>query len=595
MLYFLSGKSSKNMCKRMRSVGFSSLTQITMCLMLLLASGCAVLPDASMSAENADRKNNVSQALPLAPDAALNYHILAGEMAAQRGVYDEAAAQFLQAAALSEEPELAEKAARFALYSGGVDAARLAVDYWIAWQPGALPARELALNLYLARDDRVAVMSHAKAIINLHPEGSAAGFRTVALILSSDPGKADLALGLLRDLVSEYASSEEARYALALAALRLERFDTAISESEAVITSRRDWVDAYLLKATAEVRAGRLDDADITMKRVRTLDPRNEKVILDYARLLLDSGYEKRAAREFTRVLTVSRNNTDALYALGLLSLDSNKFDTAYSYFKRMYESVDTQNSGEAAYFLGVTEESRQNYQEALDWYTQINTGNFVFEASQRRAYMYYKLGDLDKARQYLRQLRLLYPRQELKLILTEADLLYEERDYTAAVELYDEALAQFPEDTDLLYGRALILSELNHIDRAEADLRLILKEQPNDSRSLNALGYILTNHSTRFEEALGYITAALEQAPDDAAILDSMGWVQYRLGNLDTSLKYLENAYQRQRDAEIAAHLGEVLWKMGNTQKARKIWQDALEQNPDHPVLNETIQRFQQ
>ena len=176
---------------------------------------------------------------------------------------------------------------------------------------------------------------------------------------------------------------------------------------------------------------------------------------------------------------------------------------------------------------------------------------------------------------------------------LGEAELLSVAGEYQQAMEVYDEGVALFIDHSQLLYGRALLAERLDRLDQTEADLRLILANDPGHVHALNALGYTLVDRTERYEEGLQYIKQAYRQRPDDPAILDSMGWAYYRLQRLEEAEHYLRRAYTLQPDAEIGAHLGEVLWVMGHQDEARQIWQEASELDPDHPVLRETLQRL--
>ena len=184
-------------------------------------------------------------------------------------------------------------------------------------------------------------------------------------------------------------------------------------------------------------------------------------------------------------------------------------------------------------------------------------------------------------------------PGMQLQLLLVEADILLQSDQPEAALALYEQGLAEFPEEPDLLYGRSLAYEQLGQVDAAIADLRAMVEQDADDARALNALGYILTNHSQRYEEARGYIARALALRPNDPAVIDSMGWVEFRLGNLDAAAELLRRAYARLKDPEIAAHLGEVLWQMGEREEARQVWGTALSQHPEHGTLQETMTRL--
>ncbi|MEO5702275.1 MAG: tetratricopeptide repeat protein, partial [Gammaproteobacteria bacterium] len=202
--------------------------------------------------------------------------------------------------------------------------------------------------------------------------------------------------------------------------------------------------------------------------------------------------------------------------------------------------------------------------------------------------------GDIPAARTHLQGIQLQDPQQEKLLIMAEADLLREEKKYNEALALYNRALTELPHDNTLLYGRAMLAEKMDRLDILEQDLRNILSREPDNARALNALGYTLADRTKRYKEALGYIKRALELNPQDAATLDSIGWVQYRLGNAQEAVQNLQSAYKLDANAEIAAHLGEVLWVSGDREAARKVWEDALKSEPKDEVLLNTMKRLQ-
>ena len=164
-----------------------------------------------------------------------------------------------------------------------------------------------------------------------------------------------------------------------------------------------------------------------------------------------------------------------------------------------------------------------------------------------------------------------------------------------AAFDLYSEALNEYPTNLDILYARAMVSEPLNRLSVLEEDLRTILKLDPDNAAALNALGYTLADRTNRYPEAYTLISRAVELSPDDPFYLDSLGWVYYRMGNMEEAERYLQQAYKIQPDPEFAAHLGEVLWKNGKQKDAKKVWQQGKQQDPDNKLLQETLERLNQ
>ena len=186
-------------------------------------------------------------------------------------------------------------------------------------------------------------------------------------------------------------------------------------------------------------------------------------------------------------------------------------------------------------------------------------------------------------------------PDQSQRLYLVEGDILRDIERYDEAMQVYDHALQEIPDSTELLYARAMVAEKLGRIDWLERDLLAIIEREPDNVDALNSLGYTLADRTNRFDEAETYVKQALVLRPDSFYILDSMGWVQYRKGDLPEALKYLRRAMELGKDAEVAAHLGEVLWVSGDREAARAAWKLGLEYAPDNKSLLAVIKRLDQ
>ena len=253
------------------------------------------------------------------------------------------------------------------------------------------------------------------------------------------------------------------------------------------------------------------------------------------------------------------------------------------------------QREGEAQYYLGRIYEKRRQYAEAIEWYQQVHDGEYQFDARLRIADMLGESGQIDEAMKHLDAM--LKGSQSdgalVRIYITKGELLRGARRYEQAMEVFNTALDIVPGNTDLLYARALVAEKLGRIDLLEADIHTILKTEPDNAHALNALGFTLADQTDRYEEAYAYLKRAIEIMPDDPAIIDSWGWVHYRLGNYDEAIRQLHKALSRFDDSEIAAHLGEVLWVTGKRDEAIEVWQKALKKSPDDPVLQGVMQRF--
>jgi tetratricopeptide (TPR) repeat protein len=276
-----------------------------------------------------------------------------------------------------------------------------------------------------------------------------------------------------------------------------------------------------------------------------------------------------------------------------LLSLESQRLDDAEKYMMMLVRMDE--RDGEAQYYLGRIYENRKQYDQAIEWYEQVHIGDYQFDARLRIADMLGLAGKTDQAIAHLDAM--LKGSQSdgtlVRIYLAKGELLRQARRYEDSMAVFNTALEIVPGNSDLLYARALVAERLGRIDQLEADLKVILETEPDNAHALNALGFTLADQTDRIEEAYAYLKRAIEIMPEDPAIIDSLGWVYYRMGNYEEAIGLLRTALSHFDDAEIAAHLGEVLWVSGQQQEARGIWQKALKKSPDDPALQEVMQRF--
>jgi Flp pilus assembly protein TadD len=225
--------------------------------------------------------------------------------------------------------------------------------------------------------------------------------------------------------------------------------------------------------------------------------------------------------------------------------------------------------------------------------YREVTDGERAWLAKLRIATMIAKKGDVAAARLYLAALNPDGRDQRLERTPAEAQLLRDAGDYAGAYAVLNLALAGNPDSAELLYDVAMVAEKLDRLDEVEARLTHLIELKPDNAQALNALGYTLVDRTARTAEGMKLIEKALALAPADPFILDSMGWAQYRMGNLDDSEKFLRRALADRPDPEVAAHLGEVLWAKGERDRAKEVWQSQLKETPDNPVLLETVRRL--
>jgi tetratricopeptide (TPR) repeat protein len=334
------------------------------------------------------------------------------------------------------------------------------------------------------------------------------------------------------------------------------------------------------------------DDALALLERFLQKYPDSREVRLNYARMLVAQKRFADARGQFQRLLADFPNNTDVMFAVAILSLQLNDYAAAETNLKRLLES-NYRNKDSVRLYLGQVAEEQKNFSEALRWYREIGEGEQYLPAQIRYAQVLSKQGQLDAARAHLQQANASSRQERVQLILAEAQLLRDANQARVAFELVERALDRLPNDPDLLYDYAMLAEKIERVDVLEASLRKLIGIQPEHAHAYNALGYSLADRKLRLSEAHDLIGQALKLAPDDSFIIDSMGWVLYRMGDLKDALGYLRRAYAGRPDAEIAAHLGEVLWALGERDEAERIWREAAQKSPDNETLANTVKRL--
>jgi len=525
--------------------------------------------------------------IPLEPD--LLYNILLGEVAAQREDVESSLAAFKAAALESRDPRLVGRATRLAIASGNYESALETAELWAEIRPDNNTPREALAIIHLARKDMPAASSTFETIIDAADPDVGTSYRRVADIMSRQEDKGAM-VELLETLVEKNADNAEAWYSLAFLADRADRDELASAAIDRAIAIRPDWEDAALSKAGYLIQSEKIDEYGEYAEQFLRSYPDSNQFRVSYARALVDQGKTEDALDQFKRAVKSDPENADAAYAIGILSLQEEIYDQASDYFQRTLELRP--DNDQARLYLGQVATETEDWETAERWYKEVVSDAYRLEAQRLLGLMKANQGDTDGAIEHLSALAPANDEERVQIYLTKEQVFREADQFEDAKALLDEALVVFPENGDLLYARALVAAQLSLIDVHEADLRKLILNEPENAHAYNALGYTLADQTTRFNEALQLVEKALELRPEDPFIIDSMGWVQYRLGNLDAALEYLTKAHETRADAEIAAHLGEVLWSTGNRRQAKGIWKKALKGAPENKVLLETIKK---
>lgn len=525
-------------------------------------------------------------------DGDLLYNLLVGELAGRSGRLDLSLDYYMEAMRTSEDPRVAERATRIAVYARDNDAASRAAQRWSELAPESSEPRQVMAGLYLRVGDVDSAFAQLQAMINNEPAGRAEGLSLAAALINREQN-VNASLRVVRRLSEAFPEEPGAWYLLSQIAIRGSERDEAMAALDKAIELNPDYSDALLLRGRIVFSMGQTEKAfEMLQDAVQRL-PEDAELRMGYARLLVQARQYERASRQFEELYQRNPDSHDLLYSLGLLAIESQRYEDATRYLERLLELGA--RTSEANYYLGRVAEAQRRFQDAIRHYLKVNDNETRLDAQVRTAVILGRLGRTDEARQHLARLRSQYPepQDQLRFVRAEAEVLREARQYQAAYNVLTQGLSQAPTDTDMLYMRALIAERLDRLDLFEADLRQVLAIEPDNGHAYNALGYYLADRTDRLAEAEAYLQRAIGLLPDDPAVIDSMGWLRYRQGRHEEALEWLRRALAKMHDPEIAAHLGEVLWVMGDQAAANDVWNKALEASPDDKLLNDVIRRF--
>lgn len=562
-------------------IGFATLAAA------LTASCAGIESDDAFAAAQAEDPQ-VSRA----PSADLMYELMAGEIAGHYEDLEESVTHYLNALRMTDDPGVAARATSIALYADDEVSAREAALRWVHLTPSDPEARQTLAVLYVRAGQPRAAMPHLEYLIDHAPGAAGNGFMLIGATLAQEHDS-DAALAAMRMLVERHDDEPLAQFAYANLALSAAENDEAAAAAARALALDPALTEARAVRARALLGSGETAQAASEMRKAVGATPDDDELRLAFAKMLMQMERFGEASAQFRQLLNERPQDPELLYTLGLLDLQERNYAHAGEYFQRLNDGG--RRVHEARYYLGRVAQERKQFDEALRWYGQVRRGQFRIDAQARTATIFGQRGELEEGRDYLRKARLAErePVNVVQLYLAEGQLLREAGRYQAGIKLFGEALAEHPGNSDLLYARALMAEQIGRIDRLEADLRTILHADPDNATALNALGFTLVDHNERVPEALGYIKRAFAARPNDAAVIDSMGWAHFRLGNYARAEHYLRRAFKLLPDSEIAGHLSEVMWTRGQKDEARSVLREALTRESEHEYLLELRDRY--
>lgn len=526
--------------------------------------------------------------------------LLKAEFSFRKGDWQGPYLTMLSLAQQTRDPRLARRAAEMAVAARQADDTLAAVRLWRQLDPTSDEATQYFVGMVITSDN----IADVEPVFVERLQKAPADKRGVLLFqIQQLLGRAkdkEAASAMLERVIAPYDGSFEAHIVRAQAALT--RGDRAAAQraAHAALVAKPDSEIAVLMMAQVLEDDGKVGPM---LEAFLKTHPDAREVRAAHARVLVNQKQYSQARAQFETLLKGRPDDAGNLYALGVLATQMNDAQGAEGYFTRFVEVLgrnpeDERDPTRALLILAQIAEERGDYPAALGWLEKIPAGTepqLLFSAQLRRAQLLARQGDLAGGRKLLASLKPAEPAQQAQVAVAESQLLRDAGHALEAYSLMEAAAKRFPKNPDLLYDFALLAEKIGRVDVMEKALRDVMVLAPDNHHAYNALGYSLAERNIRLQEAYTLVAKALEMAPGDPFIMDSMGWVQYRLGNLDEAEKHLRNAYTLRRDPEIAVHLGEVLFQKGQQAAAQALWREARAKDPQNDTLRSTLARLRQ
>jgi tetratricopeptide (TPR) repeat protein len=548
-------------------------------------------PDDDDDAPSALPQGKPPANLPLVDlNAQMLYEFLLGEIAAQRGSPGFAAQTYLDLAKRTRDPRVARRAVEVANFARMPDLALESARLWHDTDPASVQALQTVVVLLVTAKRVEETEPYIAKLMASDANAPANVFMQLGRLMGgSQDARANLRV--VRKLADRYPALPQAHFAVSQAATSANEGALALAEIRRAGALRPDWEIAAVYEAQLLQRAS---PGEAAKRLAAFLEkyPDSRDVRLNYARLLVLDKRVPEARGEFENILKRFGKDTDAIYAVGLLAFQVKEYDIAEANMKRLLE-LGYRDPDAARYTLGQLAEEQKQWARAVEWYGTIGRGEHEMPARMRTANAIAKQGKLVEARAFLRNIGAQSEPQRVQLLVAESQLLREANLHKEAFDLLGEALMKSPDQPDLLYDHALTAEKLDRFDVLETSLKRLIQLRPDHAHAYNALGYSFAERNIRLPEAKQLIEKALSLTPDDFFIVDSLGWVLYRMGDLKGAAVQLRRAWGGRPDGEIGAHLGEVLWALGERDEARRVWQEAQKISPENETLQKTLKRF--
>lgn len=567
------------------------------------AAGSPPQPAADAAAETAAPAVAAAPAPEALPNTELTgdllFRITKAELEFKKGQWQGAYMTMMALAQQTRDPRLARRAAEMALTAKQPEEGMAAIRLWRGLAPDSDEAAQMFLGFAVTADD----LGEAEALFEQRLQKAQPSARPLLMFqmqqfLLRAKDKA-AAFKLQQRVLMPYDATLEAHLILAQGAFGVGDLALARAEAAKALAIKPD---SELAALTSAQVSGDIDSAIKQLQAFLAAYPKASEVRAAYGRILADNKQPDEARKQFLLLLKDQPDNIATLYALGVMAMQANDLPEAEKYFGRFIAVLqdhpnDERDPSKVLHILAQIAEQRGDLDAAYSWLSRIDPGDekIYLAARMKMAVLTARKGNVDAARKQLEELKPSDPDDQAQVFQTDAQLLRDAGDHRAAFVVLENATKRYPGQPDLLYDFALVAEKLGDVELMEKALRQVMIAAPDNQHAYNALGYSLAERNVRLPEAYALIDKALQMAPGDPFIMDSMGWVQFRMGNLNQAESYLRRAYTLRNDPEIAVHLGEVLFAKGDVAGAQKLWQEAHAKDPKNDALKSTLARLNQ
>ncbi|NOQ14705.1 MAG: tetratricopeptide repeat protein [Methyloprofundus sp.] len=560
-----------------------------------MLTACATKDSGSLFDSTLEEKELKTEVETLIPErkteisSEVLFLLMTAEIAGQREQYELALDGYLRASRQVKDPDVIKRAAKIALYLQDDARLKQTLDLWLEVEPESLDARSLQAIVALKSGDRQGALDSIDFILR----HDAQDFDSKAIVMLKSLNtqqSVDLAYQVFSELAVKYPEDAQLYFIQALLDVQAKRRKQAQLNITKALELEPDWTRALLLQAQLYTSAGKLSEATEVLQHA-VAEQENEQVREQIVQLLIQQGRFEEVEEALQDLTRRYPDNNELKFKLALVYLQTGQEEKARNILQTLV--VNEQFRDRAAFYLARMDAKARRFNEALIWFDAIESEPFKFEAGMSAVLILMDQKRYEIALDKIKNLKNEYPQKRSDLILIESEIYAQQGLNQQGFDVLSSGLIEDPDNIRILYARALLAEKLGKLQVLEDDLQYILEKNPNDANALNALGYTLADRTERYEEAKIYLDKAIAIKPDEPIIMDSYGWLLFKLNQLDEALLYLQAAYDKQPQAEIASHLVEVLWALQETEQAKALLAEALARHPDDKLLLDVKSRL--